>query len=60
MPSEELKYEVPAPVKNAHEKEQAGFPVLVGNCPRCGLRMVVNQPGKRPCQCGQMLLFGGG
>lgn len=53
-----LRYEDPVRVEREEARQQAGFPIIVGNCPRCGQQMAVNQPGRRPCTCGQMLQFG--
>lgn len=54
-----LRYEDPVAADQQEERVQAGFPIIVGKCPRCGVQFAVNQPGKRPCTCGQMLSFGG-
>lgn len=46
--------ETPAPVR-AEERQQAGYPIAVANCPACGMQVAATDFGKVLCRCGLWL-----
>ena len=49
-------FEAPLPVA-AQNAEQAGYPIVVGNCPRCGQKQAATDVGRVQCLCGNWLDF---
>ena len=47
-------FENPKVVK-AEKRMQAGYEILLGDCPHCGRRMALNGPGRGLCGCGWWL-----
>jgi len=41
----------------AEKRQQGGFDIWVGRCPRCGYTFGLTDPGRIICNCGTLLQF---
>lgn len=35
----------------AGKRQQGGYDIYTGDCPRCGTTLALNMPGRHPCGC---------